>query len=534
MSYWTRPGVGSAQSLDSWALGSIVAEIAERAGVPEDRIDLDTLEGAVGGTFLDNSNPAYSAIDALSRIFMFDPANYDGKLNFVMRGGDVIADIVTNDLVDDGKDVESTTRRDSISVPRVMHLEYFDLDGGLDPDKQTSDRSLDARSSSEIKTSTAVLMNADDAQRSIIITHKVSIEEQQGDYEFSLPDNWLWLTVGDCIRLNGKRLRIDECELDEGMQNYKAIFDRASAYTSQINGVPAGVPAVPPTLVVGDTVMHFIDSHILRDADDRLGYYVAISGASEAWSGAVVELSTDGGATYLESFDGSAESVMGELLTDLPAHSPYYPDDINTFQVSLLRDDMELEATDLAGMQNRLNLAIVGNELINFGDVDDPEQGVWELGNLLRGRKGSAVASHAAGTRFVLLDRLPLYFIDAELFNLNRELTFRATTFGATSSTTQTITFTGQSQEEREPAYLQAVRDGGNISISWQGVGRIGGGVNVAMGAYFTGYRVTVNGAAQDTTASQLSVTDPGGAVTIQVQQLNQLTGAGPAAEITV
>ena len=43
-----------------------------------------------------------------------------------------------------------------------------------------------------------------------------------------------------------------------------------------------------------------------------------------------------------------------------------------------------------------------------------------------------------------------------------------------------------------------------------------------------------MNGTAQDTTASQLTVADPGGTVTIQVQQLNQLTSAGPAAEITL
>jgi len=49
------------------------------------------------------------------------------------------------------------------------------------------------------------------------------------------------------------------------------------------------------------------------------------------------------------------------------------------------------------------------------------------------------------------------------------------------------------------------------------------------MGSRFAGFRLTVNGVSTDTLASTLTVADPGGAATVSVQQLNQLTGAGPA-----
>ena len=532
---WNRPGLASSPLATGYSVAGILREVCERVGIPERRANLQGVEGLCDGYAYNPSDGAFTVIEGLGQIFLFDPASFDGQVHFVQRGLDPVAVLTSDDLVSQGRDdAKKLDRKDSITIPRVLHLEYHDVEGGLSPNKQTSDRSLDSRATAESKIETKVVMRAADAAKSVVINHKVSIEDQRGEWSFSLPDSYLELACGDVILLDGERLRITEIEFDEGQQNYKATYDRQSAYSSTIQGVPVQPPIDPPTLIIGNTVLQFIDSHILRDADDRLGYYVAVAGESTAWTGALVELSVDGGENYIDSVEAQTDADMGELLAPLPAHSRYYPDDVNTLSVQMLRDDMLLESADLAGMQNRLNLAIVGDELINFGDVSDAGEAQHDLTNLLRGRKGSPISEHPAGTRFVILDRSQLWFIDAELFELGRDLTFRVTSFGADQSNTVTATFTGQSQRERAPVYLQAQRSGGDIAISWQGVGRLGGGAQVAQGAYFTGFRVTVNGAAQDTTASQLTVADPGGTVTIQVQQLNQLTGAGPAAEITL
>ncbi|MEY1661573.1 GTA baseplate fiber-binding domain-containing protein [Isoalcanivorax beigongshangi] len=426
-------------------------------------------------------------------------------------------------------------RKDAITVPRVLHLEYFDIDGGLSADKQTSDRSLDNRSVSETKIQTAVLMGADDAARSVVINHKISTEEQRGTYEFSLPEQYIWLAVGDCISLDSQRLRIIEIEIDDGLQNYKAVFDRRSAYQTTVQGVPVERPIDPPSLVVAGTVLHFIDSHILRDADDRLGFYVAVSGAGEGWSGARVELSTDGGETFIESVDAYTDADTGVLDAPLPAHPVWYPDTRNTLRVAMARTDMEFESADLRGMQNRQNLALVGDEIVSLGNAEEVEPGIWEFTHLLRGRKGSPIATHPAGTRFVSLERSQLWFIDAELYMLASELTFRATSFGASESSTASAVFLGRSQAERQPSYLSATRRGGELIIDWQGVGRLGGGARVSMGAHFTGFDVTVNGAAPVLVQQPpYRVADPGSGAVVSVSQINRFTGPGPASEIVI
>jgi hypothetical protein len=529
----TKPGMAYDPLSASWPVADVVAEICLRAGLPFDRINIEGLEGSVDGLPVSPADAAFSYIESLAQIYLFDASNFDGQLHFVQRGGDVIAALTLDDLIDDGKEGRKLKRKDSITVPRVLHLEYYDIDGGLSADKQTSDRSLDNRATAETKIQTSVIMRADDAARAAIIMHKISIEEQRGEWEFSLPDSYVWLTDGDIITLEGERLRIVETEIDEGQQNYVARYDRQSAYASSIQGLPVQQPIAPPSLIVGQTILHFIDSHIIRDADDRLGYYVAVGRASDNWSGALVELSNDGGQNYIDSVDVLVEATIGELVDTLPAHSVYYPDDVNTARVRLVLDD-NLESATLAGMMSRANLALIGNELVNFGAAEEVEPQVWQLSDWLRGRKGSPIASHPAGTRVVMMERQFIFFIDAELFELNSTLTFRTTTFGSDQSYVQSATFTGQSQTERTPGYLRAVRSGGNLLVTWQGAGRLGGGVQVGMGAQFNGYKVTIAGTEYSTQDEFLTIAEPGPSALVRVQQINQLTGAGPAAEVTV
>ena len=520
-------------TLSAWALSSVITDLCFRAGLDYDKVNVNGLDGTVEGFYASSAHPVTESLESLARVFFFDTCSFDGVVNFVKRGLPTVADIELNDLVDDGKDVSKIKRKDNITIPRIYNFEYYDINGGLSVDKQTSDRSLDSRSKSEIRLESTVLMDADQAARTVVINHKIAIEEQRGEKEFALPDNWIWLTVGDVVNLMGDRVRITEIEISDGFQSHKGVFDRRTAYESTITGVQPGVPTEAPTLIVGNTTLEFIDTHILRDTDDRLGYYVGMNGSSAAWRGALIELSLDGGATYPYSLNSSIGCVIGTLTEVLPTHRVEYPDERNTLTVQLLRSTSVLSNSNLQEMMNRVNLAIVGDELINFADATEVEDGIWELSYLLRGRKGSTAVQHEIGERFVLLERSKLGFIDAELYELNRDLTFRATTYGATNSTTKTVTFLGRSQTERTAAYLKAVRDGGDIDISWQGVGRLGGGATVGMGAYFTGYRVTIrwstwpyNFAFYDTMDSTITVTDPGGDVQVSVLQKNSLTGA--------
>ncbi|HRN97594.1 MAG TPA: phage tail protein [Candidatus Saccharibacteria bacterium] len=518
--------------LMSWSLGNLVIDLCSRAGLDPDMYDVGSLEGRVRGLLNSNNNSTISVINGLAQNHTFDVSNYDGKVHFIPRGGEVVRVISMDDLIDTGE-FDKRTRADSIEVPLTMHLEYFDIDGGLNPDMQTSERSIDSRARGSTKLQTSELLTSDEAARSVAITHKLAIEEQRGTFEFSLTRKHFDLVNGDGIEMDGERLRITKNDIDTNSQKYKASFDRKSAYTSTIKGVPAQSPTPPPDKVIGESIVELIDTHILSDLDDFLGFYIVAERTTPAWEGAAVEISIDGGQSYFDEISIGSEGVIGYLTAPLDTHPHWYQDKLNTLEFRLADTRDELEQFTHRDVLNRRGLIIVGDELMNYEVADDVDgQGNWTVKNLLRGRKGTASTSHAAGERIIFLEAGLVDFIETSLFDVGRTYTLRITSYGTSESTTRTFTYQGKSQIERAPARLSVRRSGSDMIISWIGVGKLGGGGRVSMGAQFDGYRVTIGATVHNT--NNMTLTVPYQSGLIRVQQMNKLTATGIAAEITV
>jgi hypothetical protein len=549
--YGGAAGGGSADGFCTYSLQSIVLEIAMRAGMDPRTIDVTKLAGIeCRGFTITNLYAAYGAIQALSSIFLFDPSNSDGQVRFIPRGMDTIATITEDDMLvtsDDSLDTieDQSQRADTIQIPRVLHLNYYDINGGSATDKQDSERAGDWRATGEQSLQTAVILNSDEAKRAVAVNHNIMIEDQKSQLGFTLSDKWLKLTVADTVfvQYQGKtrRGRIIQVDMDDGQQAYKLLQDRQSAVMSNLQGFPAYVPTPPPSRIVGKTLIEAIDIHIINDGDDYLGCYVATSGSVPAWVGAQVDVSIDGGATFIDTFTVTREAIIGKIEAAMTDHPIAFPDEINTTIVHFDLEDNELEQTTLTGLLNKGNLAIIGDEVIQFKNATQDSSGDWHLSYFIRGRKGTASTSHAIGERFVLLDRSVLNFIPTQLFYLNRPVTLRATSLNgdATDVTNITFNYTGQSQVEYAPQYVSAHRASTNAVVNWQGVGKLGSGPAIAMGLYFAGYRLTltdgVHTAVVDTAAmnATVDISTFSGAITASVVQRNSLTGFGPATSVT-
>lgn len=522
----------------TYPLADLVADICLKAGLTEDMFDVTGLTGNVLGFQITSAQPAFAHLQSLSKMFFFAPSNYDGKLYFHHFGTPAVMDVDPDDVIEGSLD--QVKKRDGV-LPRVIHLNYYDLMGQLEVDIQSSERSLFLRENAELSLDTPVIMQAPEAAQKATIIHKTAVEEQRGQLKISLPEKYLALTVGDVFTLSNHRFRVLEVNVDAGFQEYTAVYDRKSSWSSTATGFALPPPPAPYDYTPSATDMVFLDLEIFRTADDQLGYYMAVSGSNDAWSGATLELSTDGGENYADSTYTMHSAVMGAITTGslVEVDDPYVPDELSTIQVTISTPYVELTPASLAELMGRANLAVVGNdtdgwEIVNFGNAVEISDGVWELDYFLRGRRHTPVQAHAIGDRFILLERTLPFFVPAETYLLDDELTFRATTFDSDEQTIVTGTLTGRSQLEPPPSYLRARREGGNLVIDWIGTGVTGAKTSVDMSANFTHYRVDVNGSVSTTTDETLTVADPGGAVTIQVQQVNSITGPGKTAEITL
>lgn len=516
--------------LMSWSLGSVIAELLDRTGLDPSMYDVGYLEGKSLGFLVGQNSTVASVIDELTSNHCFDISNHGGTLNFVPRGTNPVAKLYSDDLVD-GSKTDTLEIEDSISIPRVINVEYMDIDGGLTPDLQTSDRSADMRAKSETNIKSAETMTADQAKQLAVISHKLAIEEQSGKVECSIPLSHIKLAVADVILLNDKRYRIIESEISSTEQKLTIVPDRKSAYSTSIKGIPAVKPVDPPEQVVGPTRVVVMDTAVLDDQDDELGVYLAIERTTQTWQGVVIETSIDGGENYDQQDYFDTETIIGELLTPLATHPQAYPDVHNKCRIKVSTKWADIPQLTLREALNRKGLAFINGELINVMDAEQVGNNEWELSYFLRGRKGTQPQTHAVGSQLVFLDIGDYYFVPLKRYDIGRTFTLRITSAETEQSQVISYVFTAQGQQERAPAYLKAQRTGNNMAISWQGVGRLGGGMYVGMGQHFKHYLVTLpNGTQQQTTEQTLNVPYQSGV--IKVQQVNELTGAGTAIEV--
>jgi hypothetical protein len=140
---------------------------------------------------------------------------------------------------------------------------------------------------------------------------------------------------------------------------------------------------------------------------DRPRLYFAAAGAEAGWRRAAMLLSTDGGASWKPEVSVTAAAAMGMTVTPLlSAHSPLL-DLRNSLEVELLNEAMWLGSRNDSALAAGANLAVVGNELVQFGIAEPLGARRFRLSRLLRGRRGTERLSgqHPPGSRFLLVER---------------------------------------------------------------------------------------------------------------------------------
>jgi hypothetical protein len=538
----------SAASAEVFAgLSEIVREVCGAARIPLDRVDVSRLPPiAVPGFATSPDYTAAAALQELSKIYFFDPQDADGRIRFIPRGGDFRAILTEDEFVDGENEPEADTTRDSISVPRLLHLSYFDVNGGQGTDKQFSERQISPRTEAPTVLSTPVVLEAETAAKSLRIQHQVMEEELRGDLVFGVSDKHIGLTEADTIvaqyRGRSQRARITKVVMNDGWQQLTCLRDRQSAYNANPQAVPPAVVTRPPSTIVGATRFAFLDIPALTQAGDLLGYHIATSGEVAGWRGAAVErqegsefglLATDGGGT-----------VMGTLTAALPLASEWYPDETNTLAVQLARSDDELEAIDTATWLARGNAAAIVRadgtaEIVQFRNAVETSPGVWALSGLQRGRLNSGASAHAIGATFVLLDGA--LFVQTGSERLASTLTHRAYSVGnlPSSATAQARTWTGRSQREWPPIIETAARVADTVTVTWTPRHRFGSDESPVASSHFDGWQVDATSGGTTRTATVLTptasidVTGLTNPITVTVRGRNRLAGLGdPATRI--
>jgi hypothetical protein len=119
--------------LGAVSLAALVRHLCLRAGLPEARIDVSGLWGALEGYVIGALESPRASISNLARHFGFDAVESEGKIRFVMRGRASVATVSADAMVAAGQDeVLELTRGQETELPQALKWQVARADEDYD------------------------------------------------------------------------------------------------------------------------------------------------------------------------------------------------------------------------------------------------------------------------------------------------------------------------------------------------------------------------------------------------------------------
>lgn len=539
---------------------TLLIDLCQRAGLDPDRdIDVGDMHGRIDGMALTSRSDVRGVIEVLQKVFLFDVVERDGVLRFVPRGGDAVLALAEDDLVrkDDDGTLVTVTRKQEEDLPRQVDVTYTSPASDYQSNTQSARRLYCSTQTIE---TVSLPLSLSDSQARVVAERLLSVawaERETLSFRLSLAQARLDPTDVVDLALDGsqQRLRLTGVQLGDGVVEVEAVVDDAEVLVWQADGGAAGskakslrsVPASVPLL---------LDLPLLREEDDGATCYAAVSYAgSGSWSGAALQASRDGGASWQSIADLRRAAVWGTCRTVLAdGHVPCW-DEANAVEVVLQHGS--LESRDRLAVLAGANMAAIGDEVVQFREAALIAPDTYRLSGLLRGRRGSEqrTAGHGADERFVLLRSDDLVRITGYRELIGAPVLVRAVTYGLYAGDQPAVSFTNTANALKPPApgHAAGVRDAasGDWALWWTRRSRQGGawldGADLPLGEESERYELEVlaaGGAVRRTLASTTpaatysaaqQLADFGalqGSLHLRLYQMSALIGRGIASEV--
>lgn len=188
-----------------------------------------------------------------------------------------------------------------------------------------------------------------------------------------------------------------------------------------------------PDDVAGMTILHAFE---LPALDNSLlsapRVLVAAAGTAPGWRRAALLYSSDDGARWISVGSTARPTTIGIVTVPPRIAGSALRDLAGTIDIALAHGAMSLADADDAALDSGANLALIGNELLQFGHAEPIGGQRWRLSRLLRGRRGTEASAGAQlpGDRFVLIEADTLVAIDLPLATIGGSLAVMAAGMG--------------------------------------------------------------------------------------------------------
>ncbi|WP_265561954.1 phage tail protein [Sphingomicrobium arenosum] len=347
-------------------------------------------------------------------------------------------------------------------LPSDLFLDHYDPDRDFQAGRSHA-RAVGGRRVVELPV--AIALKALDArswaERSILKRWR-----ERRSIEISLPPSFLTLTPGDLLEFQGEtgQWRVIRVRLEGFVVKARIVAHATSSAMPSISDSGRFLPV--PDFEQSKTEVTLIEPPDL-DGSGKCCVLVAAASASPGWRATPLEIEV--GAMQSVASSAALESVTGFVDGTLGTASAAIFDLENVIHVNLVEPNCPLLSVEDQQLFAGANLAMIGGEVLQFGNVEQVAPGRVRLSRLLRGRDGSetAIAGHGSNEAFILLDPARLAKIDMSPEQVGNRVAVRATSTADADAAPSEIIFRGLGSRPISPAHLRARKEDGAIHISW-------------------------------------------------------------------
>ncbi|MBB6012394.1 hypothetical protein HNR59_001739 [Aquamicrobium lusatiense] len=394
--------------LGAVSLAALVRHLSLRAGMPEDRIDVSGLWGAIEGYAIGALESPRASITTLARHFGFDAVESEGVIRFVMRGRAAVANLSLDGLAAQREgDILELTRSQETELPQALKWQVARADEDYEA-AQVEARRITVDTTRIASETFPFAVSPEEAERRC---RRALMEAWSGRESavFRLPPSRLALDPSDVVTVDHDSrsvpLRIVSIA-DAEARSIEALCQDREAYD-----LPPGAPrpaALSKAVVFGAPEAVLLDLPQLTENQPAHRPFAAAH--ATPWPGeiAVFRSASTNGFELLTSLGSRAR--IGTLVSDFYAGPTSRFDLGNVLVVDLLSGTLE-SVTDLTLFGGANALAIESApgtwEIVQAGAAELIAPGRYRLTRLLRGQRGteSAMGNPApAGVRVVVLD----------------------------------------------------------------------------------------------------------------------------------
>lgn len=301
----------------------------------------------------------------------------------------------------DGERVARIQREQSPvrAVPAALRLAFYDPDR----DYQSGEARASAGEQGGAERSTELAAVVDASSAKAIVNRSLARSWAQRDrLTLRLSPKFLALEPGTRLEvpLSPAEWIIESCTIEGlvAVVGLRAAAQAEVALEGQGGRITANASAPQGAL----TLALFDAPELFGTSATSPSLLLAASTATPGWRRRAVQVDVGG-----QSFGfrlPARKSVLGAAIAALAPGDPHLIDAVNSVEIQLIDADQWLTSCEDAALANGANLALLGRELIQFGEAVPTGAGRFRLARLLRGRGGTewAMAAHQAAEPFAL------------------------------------------------------------------------------------------------------------------------------------